>query len=108
MSVSSFPSIKMPSETGTFPFLLAKVRDTDFTNDKYVLRAGQSVTENQLNGEIETAGLVGQRVGEGRIKHDKNDRSIIVYSMPGPSHKITFDIIKTNYPDYRSVVWRDG
>ena len=27
---------------------------------------------------------------------------------PGPSHKLTFSILKTKFPDYNSIIWRDG
>ena len=29
-------------------------------------------------------------------------------SSPGPSHKLTFSILKTKFPDYNSIIWRDG
>ena len=27
---------------------------------------------------------------------------------PGPSHKITYSILKEKLPDYASIIWRDG
>lgn len=46
--------------------------------------------------------------GEGRLKHFKADKKIIIYSSPGPSHKLTFSILKTKFPEYSSIIWRDG
>lgn len=108
MSVASFPTITIPAESGTFPFIVAKVRSADFTDDKHVLRVGPTITTNQLNWEIENAGLMGSTVGDGRLKHDKASKSIIIYSTAGPSHKITFGILKNSFPDYASIIWRDG
>jgi hypothetical protein len=98
----------MPADSGTFPFIVAKVRSADFNDDKHVLRVGLKITTNQINGEIENAGLMGSTVGDGRIKHDKASKSIIIYSTPGPSHKVTFGILKKSFPDYTSIIWRDG
>ena len=30
------------------------------------------------------------------------------FFSPGPSHKLTFSILKSNFPDYNSIMWRDG
>ena len=46
--------------------------------------------------------------GEGRLKHFKAEKKIIIYSNPGPSHKLTFGILKTKFPEYSSIIWRDG
>jgi hypothetical protein len=84
------------------------VRGDDFNTNKMVLRAGPDVTMAKVHREIEDKGLSGNSVGDGRIKHDVANKSIIVYSMPGPTHKITFDLLKNSYPDYSSIIWRDG
>ena len=31
-----------------------------------------------------------------------------LYFSPGPSHKLTYAILKQKFPDYSSIVWRDG
>ena len=31
-----------------------------------------------------------------------------LFFSPGPSHKLTFSILKSNFPDYNSIMWRDG
>ena len=46
--------------------------------------------------------------GEGRVKHCKAEGKIIIYSSPGPSHKLAFSILKIKFPDYSSILWRDG
>lgn len=89
------------------PFILVRTKTSD-SREKYLLKSGEGVswekyclTMCDVEGDMSLA-------GEGRIKHFKLEKKIIIYSSPGPSHKLSFSILKTKFPDYSSILWRDG
>ena len=37
-----------------------------------------------------------------------NNANFPVCFSPGPAHKITYAILKEKFPNFNSIVWRDG
>lgn len=106
MSLEAVPAVQMDGE-GMISFFIARVKDPEY-REKHVLRAGPKVSYQKFEREFLDSDLSVQCAGEGRLKHDKAAKSIIIYSSPGPSHKITYGLLKEKLPDYNSIIWRDG
>jgi len=74
----------------------------------YLLKIGEGVNwEKYSRSTLDSGGDI-SLAGEGRLKHFKQEKKILIYSSPGPSHKLTFSILKTKFPEYNSIIWRDG
>merc|ERR1711864_9512 len=90
------------------PFILVKVKKEFGTYQ--VLTAGEGITYEKvcrrLDGSEDSSDI--SLAGEGKLKHFSGEKKIIIYSSPGPSHKLTFSLLKEAFPDYSSIIWRDG
>ena len=91
-----------------------------------MLAAGPAVTLRSFLASRAAAGADWALAAEGRIQHSPQERRLIIYSRssvlpqwskpnihinvfsPGPAHKLTYEILKENFPSYSSIVWRDG
>jgi len=99
--------LKEITEGTTVPFIVVRMR-TEGSGEKFLLKTGEGVSWEKYNRSmLDSAGDM-SLAGEGRLKHFKAEKKIIIYSSPGPSHKLTFSILKTKFPDYSSIIWRDG
>jgi len=92
---------------GMINFFVARVKDPN-NGEKNVLKAGPNLSYKSFERQYEDSDLSVSCSGEGRLKHDKANKSIIIYSSPGPVHKLTYAILKEKFSDYKSIMWRDG
>ncbi|XP_023336647.1 uncharacterized protein LOC111707739 [Eurytemora carolleeae] len=106
MSLGSVSEVELKGE-GMLPFFIARIKDRDY-NERNILRAGLDVSFKKFEREFDDSDLTVFCAAEGRLKHDKSNKSIIIFSSPGPAHKITYGILKEKFPDYSSIIWRDG
>lgn len=92
---------------GLINFFIAKLKDCNY-KERNILRAGANVSYQKFEREFMDSDFTVSWAGEGKLKHDKSAKSIIIYSSPGPIHKTTYKILKEKFTDYNSIMWRDG
>jgi len=95
---------------GTINFFIARLKESgrDTYKERNVLRAGPDMSYKTFEREYLDADFSVFLSGEGRLKIDRKEKTMIIYSSPGSIHKITYRILKDKYPDYKSIQWRDG
>merc|ERR1719295_848449 len=98
--------VKLEGE-GTQPFFIARLKESgrDVYKERNVLRAGPGIAYKKFEREYIDHDFSIFLAGEGRLKIDKVEKTMIIYSSPGSIHKITYRILKDNYPDYKSIQW---
>jgi hypothetical protein len=94
---------------GTLNFFIARLKESGVVyKEKNVLRAGPDMSYKMFEREYLDADFKIFLTGEGRLKIDRKEKTMTIYSSPGSIHKITYSLLKQNYPDYKSIQWRDG
>jgi len=96
----------------TVPFFVVQIREVmedTYSKEKFLLRAGEGQSFEKFSRSMLDGGLGHDFClqGEGRLKHCKGEKKIIIYSMPGPTEKLTYKLLKEKFPDYHTI-WRDG
>jgi len=105
-------------EEGKFKYVLIKVYESKEEEEisKFIIRgykwAGyHSDIYEQVDGKIHKLGLACECVGGGRIFHDPNKKSILVYGYSQgygkADHSISTELLKNHYPNYEDISWSD-
>jgi len=92
---------------GMMDFFVARMKDRQ-VGERNILKAGPNVSYKKFERSYLDSDESVHCAGEGRLKMDKAAKTIIIYSSPGPAHKITYAILKEKFPNFNSIVWRDG
>jgi len=107
MQVEGVEKIK---DEATVPYIIIRLRVENHKEctctETLLLRAGEGETYEKFcrsNYDGPSASLA----GEGRIKHFKTKQTLYIYSTPGPSHKLCFEMLKEKFPNYH-LKWQDG
>lgn len=98
--------------SGRFKYILVKI--THDSHHKYIVRGHRraayhaDIYDEILPG-INNLGLKAECLGGGRIEHNKDEQSILVYGYSlgfgRADHSITTDILKTFYPTYSKITF---
>lgn len=118
-SFHSVPSVEIDPE-GTFKYILIKLYEKDVKNDdgsekfRYLVRGNAS---SEFHGDIYDAFMAtlnkkldSECVGGGRIKHNPEEKKILVYGYSQgfgkADHSISKQLLVEKYPDY-TIDWSD-
>ncbi|XP_071802690.1 14 kDa phosphohistidine phosphatase-like [Asterias amurensis] len=103
-------------ESGTFKYILVKVWPLDDEKTfKYIVRGYNleyhADIQEQIKPKFNKMKIDCFCVGGGRIEHNPQDKSILVYGYSmgygQANHSITVEKLKAKYPDYTSITFNN-
>lgn len=109
MAVVEVGGVTEMADQATVPYIVVRVWEQGeggTKRERFILRAGEGVTFEKFSRSM-MDGPDHSLAGEGRLKRWKADGKIIIYSTPGPSHKLCYNLLKEKFPDSH-IIWRDG
>ncbi|KAG7176652.1 14 kDa phosphohistidine phosphatase-like [Homarus americanus] len=106
-------------DNGVFKYVLMKVYHSPeggseiskFITRGYTSAGFHSDVYEQVTPDIEKQGMDCECVGGGRIRHEPDKKTILVYGYSQgfgrADHGITVDLLKAKYPDYNKISFSD-
>ncbi|XP_054156906.1 14 kDa phosphohistidine phosphatase-like [Oppia nitens] len=104
-------------DCGRFKYVLIEVKDPkDANQTKYIVRGykrapfhGDIVDE--VEPQLRRLKLLSDCVGGGRIQHNADQKTILVFGYSQgygkADHSIACEILKKRFPDYKEIKWSD-
>ncbi|XP_022200609.2 14 kDa phosphohistidine phosphatase isoform X2 [Nilaparvata lugens] len=108
---------------GTFKYILIRVYGPDTTDNsdppsKLIVRGYQrasyhvDIYEEVQAKQLKQLGLECECEGGGRIKHDRDEKRLLVYGYSQgfgrANHQLAVDLLKVNFPGYEVTWTNDG
>ena len=102
-------------KSGTFKYVQIKVKSESSNEENIVIRGMEKAAfhadvSDKCCPQIEKLGFKTDTIGGGRIKHDPENKLIVVYGYSigfgKADHRITVSKLKKKYPDY-TITWTD-
>eukprot|EP00092_Neocalanus_flemingeri_P009539 GFUD01010267.1.p1 GENE.GFUD01010267.1~~GFUD01010267.1.p1 ORF type:complete len:108 (+),score=28.98 GFUD01010267.1:170-493(+) len=100
-----------PLNDGSHPFIVINLRikkeQTDVRTEKTVIRLGTEVEYQSLSRAWDNENIQSFHIGEGYLIVTKANKSVVILSRAGDSHKQIFNLVQESLPDYH-LIWKDG